>query len=207
MSTITPSDRIATVPNALSALRLVLVPVFASLVVRGEAMPALIVFTVAASTDLLDGLAARVLDQRTRLGSYLDPLADKSLALASLVLLAWRGALPWWIAVLALGRDLSFLSYYAWLHAAGRTMSRIRPSLLGKAATSFELAAIEAALIAALAAHPLWAVAMRDALCVGAALLIASSAAQYVHHERRMLRDLVARRRPQAASSARTRDG
>lgn len=207
MSAITPSDRIATVPNALSALRLVLVPVFAALVVRNAALPALIVFTVAAASDLLDGFAARVLDQRTRLGSYLDPLADKSLALVSLVLLAWRGALPWWIAVLALGRDVSFLSYYAWLHTAGRTLSRIRPSLLGKAATSFELAAIEAALIAALAAHPAWAVAMRDALCVGAALLIASSAVQYVHHERRMIRDLLARRRPPGASGTQAHDG
>ncbi|MFN7956300.1 MAG: CDP-alcohol phosphatidyltransferase family protein [bacterium] len=207
MSTTSTSDRIVTVPNALSALRLLLVPLLAVLVVRGAMTQALTVFLVAAVTDLLDGLAARVLDQRTRLGSYLDPLADKSLALTSLVLLAWRGALPWWIAILAFGRDASFVAYYGLLRLRQRALSRVRPSLLGKAATSFELATIGMALIAALSAHPAWALALRDALCVGAALLIAGSAVQYVHHERRLIRDLVAPRRALAANGARADDG
>lgn len=187
----TPSDRIVTLPNALTALRLALIPVFGACVVQGAIRAALAVFAIAAITDLLDGAAARLLDQRTKLGSYLDPIADKSLAFTAYVLLAWRGVLPVWLAGLVVTRDAAVVGFYATLRLYRGYQPRVRPSLLGKAATFFELVLVGVALIAALAAHPAWAVALRDGLSVGTAALIVTSAGQYVHHERRVIRSLL----------------
>lgn len=191
MNPSTPSDRIATLPNALTALRVALIPVFAVCVLRGASGAALAVFATAAVTDLLDGAAARLLDQRTKLGSYLDPIADKSLAFTAFVLLAWRGSLPVWLAALVVSRDALVVGFYVILRVRRGYQPRVRPSLLGKAATFFELTLVGVALIAALAAHPAWAVALRDGMCVGTALLTVTSAGQYVHHERRMIRSLL----------------
>lgn len=187
----TLSDRIVTLPNALTALRLALTPVFAACVVRNASGAALAVFAVAAITDLLDGAAARLLDQRTKLGSYLDPIADKSLAFTAFVLLAWRGVLPVWLAALVVARDAAVVGFYVTLRVRRSYQPRVRPSLLGKAATFFELSLVGVALIAALAARPAWAVALSDGLSVGTALLIVTSAGQYVHHERRVIRSLL----------------
>ncbi len=191
MQSLPRSDRIATLPNALTALRLALIPVFGVCVARDASRAALVVFAIAAFTDLLDGAAARLLDQRTKLGSYLDPIADKCLAFTAYVLLAWRGVLPVWLAALVVARDALVVGFYATLRLRRSYQPRVRPSLLGKAATAFEQVLVGAALIAALAAPPAWAVALRDGLIVGAALLIVASAAEYVHHERRVIRSLL----------------
>ncbi|MBK7976159.1 MAG: CDP-alcohol phosphatidyltransferase family protein [Deltaproteobacteria bacterium] len=193
MQSSTPSDRIVTLPNALTALRLALIPVFVVCVVRGASEAALGVFTLAAITDLLDGAAARLLDQRSKLGSYLDPIADKSLAFTAFVLLAWRGVLPVWLAALVVARDAAVVAFYVTLRVRRSYHPSIRPSLLGKSATFFELVVVGVALVAALADHPAWAVALRDGLSVGAALLIVTSVGEYVHHERRVIRSLLRR--------------
>lgn len=97
------------VPNALTVLRIVLAPVFLALYVSGARLPALWVFALAAATDVLDGLAARLLRQQTRLGAFLDPVADKLLAASALLALAATGRLPWWLPILVVSRDVAQL--------------------------------------------------------------------------------------------------
>lgn len=100
------SDRILTLPNLLSFLRLALVPVFLILLVEGQDLAALAVLALSGVTDFLDGYLARRLDQVSRLGQLLDPAADRLYILAAMLGLAWRGMLPWWIVGLILARDV-----------------------------------------------------------------------------------------------------
>lgn len=93
-------------PNAISLVRLLLVPVFAWLHLTDRPLAALIVFISAAVSDGIDGLLARLLDQRTAIGAILDPLADKVLGLTALLLLVWSGALPVWFLAVSLLRDV-----------------------------------------------------------------------------------------------------
>ncbi|MFE5671400.1 CDP-alcohol phosphatidyltransferase family protein [Agromyces sp. NPDC056523] len=99
------STRIWTVPNVLSMLRLLLVPVFLVLVVAGEYVPALVVLVAASLTDLLDGFLARRFDQVTRLGQLLDPAADRLYIFAALIGLAANELVPWWIVIVIVARD------------------------------------------------------------------------------------------------------
>jgi cardiolipin synthase len=105
-----PGDQVLTLPNALSALRLVLVPVFFWLVLRNRDGWALGVLAVSGFTDYLDGNLARRWNQVSRLGQLLDPVADRLYILATLIGLAWRDVVPWWLLLLIVGRDfvLSF---------------------------------------------------------------------------------------------------
>lgn len=94
-----------TLANAFTAARLILIPVFAWLWYVGENERALWIFVTAASTDLIDGFLARFLNQKSRLGALLDPIADKSLMLVTLVVGTLVGAIPVWLAAVIIGRD------------------------------------------------------------------------------------------------------
>jgi cardiolipin synthase len=100
------SSRIWTIPNLLSMLRLLLVPVFLVYIVLGDYVTALVVLIVASFTDLLDGYLARRLKQLTRLGRLLDPAADRLYIFAALIGLASRGLVPWWIVAVIVARDV-----------------------------------------------------------------------------------------------------
>ncbi|WNB84316.1 CDP-alcohol phosphatidyltransferase family protein [Cellulomonas sp. ATA003] len=100
------SGRILTVPNVISALRLALVPVFAILIVQGEDVWALVVLAVSGASDWLDGVIARRFDQVSRLGKVLDPAADRLFILVTLVALVWRDAIPLWLVVALVSRDV-----------------------------------------------------------------------------------------------------
>ena len=120
--------------NALTALRILLAPVFLVLYVGGFRLRALAAFAAAAATDVLDGLVARVLDQQTRLGAFLDPIADKFLAACALVALAATGRLPAWLPVLVVTRDLFQLAGAAILRGTHHTVP-VAPTRIGKYAT------------------------------------------------------------------------
>jgi len=100
------TDRVLTIPNVLSLLRLVLVPVFFWLILSGWDGWALVVLAVSGFTDWLDGALARRWGQISRVGQLLDPLADRLYILSTLVGLAWREVIPWWLLVLIIGRDV-----------------------------------------------------------------------------------------------------
>ncbi len=120
--------------NALTALRIVLAPIFLVLYVQGEQLRALAAFAAAAVTDLLDGLVARALHQQTRLGAFLDPIADKFLAACALVALAATGRLPIWLPALVVTRDLVQLAGAAFLRTTHHAVP-VAPTRIGKYAT------------------------------------------------------------------------
>jgi cardiolipin synthase len=99
-------DRIWTVPNVLSMVRLALVPVFLVLVIEGEDALALLTLVVSSLTDYLDGWIARRFDQITRLGRILDPAADRLYIFATVLGLAFRELVPWWLVAVLVARDL-----------------------------------------------------------------------------------------------------
>lgn len=100
------SSRIFTVPNALSFIRLLLVPVFLVLIIAGKDGLALLVLVVSSVSDYLDGVIARRFRQITRLGQLLDPAADRAFIFAALIGLAVRGVIPWWLFAAIVARDL-----------------------------------------------------------------------------------------------------
>lgn len=103
------SSRIFTIPNVLSFIRLLLVPVFLVLIILGYDAFALLVLVVSSITDYLDGVLARGLNQISRLGQLLDPAADRLFIFATLIGLAIRAVIPWWLLAIIVARDLMLL--------------------------------------------------------------------------------------------------
>ena len=127
------SNRVLTVPNALSALRLVGVPVFLWLLVQGHDGWALLVLMASGVTDYLDGKIARHYGLESRVGQLLDPIADRLYVLTTLLALAWRGAIPWWLVAVLLGRELFMGLVLTGLRPYGYTDLPVH--FVGKAAT------------------------------------------------------------------------
>jgi cardiolipin synthase len=126
--------RVWTIPNALSAARLLGVPLFLWLVLGPEEDGwALVVLMVSGATDYADGYLARRLDQSTVLGQILDPVADRLYILAVVVGLALRDVIPWWLAVSLPLRDLLMWGLVPLLRTRG--YSALPVHFLGKAAT------------------------------------------------------------------------
>ena len=123
-----------TLPNAVSALRLLGVPLFLWLVLGPEAdVLALLVLMVSGVTDWLDGYLARRLDQASKLGEILDPVADRLYILAVVVGLAVRDIIPWWVALILPARDAFLWCLVPFLRTRG--YSALPVHFLGKAAT------------------------------------------------------------------------
>ncbi|GGF34881.1 CDP-diacylglycerol--glycerol-3-phosphate 3-phosphatidyltransferase [Marmoricola endophyticus] len=128
-------DRVWTFPNALSALRLLGVPVFLWLVLGPEAdVLALLVLVVSGVTDWLDGYLARKLDQTSKLGEILDPVADRLYILAVVIGLGWRDIIPWWMVLILPARDAFLWCLVPLLRTRG--YSALPVHFLGKAATA-----------------------------------------------------------------------
>ncbi len=129
------TDRIVTVPNLLSIGRLFGVPLFLWLVLVPHADGwALVVLMVSGITDWLDGMLARTLNQASKLGQILDPVADRLYILAVVIGLAIRDIIPWWLAVLLPLRDVLLFSLVPFLRTRG--YSALPVHFLGKAATA-----------------------------------------------------------------------
>ena len=129
-----------TLANQLTILRIALIPAFVLLVVYGYLGGALIVFSVAGLTDALDGLIARRAGQRTSLGAWLDPMADKLLLVTTFVVLTLPAIpltnhLPLWLTVTVISRDVVIVGVVAIVNLAVGPRT-FRPSLLGKATTA-----------------------------------------------------------------------
>lgn len=129
------TDRVLTVPNVLSFIRLAGIPVFLWLLLAREAdLWAVAVLAIGGATDWLDGQLARRWHQRSRLGQVLDPLADRLYILATLVGLALRDMVPWWLVVLLAARDV-VMATTIWPALRRRGFSSLPVHFLGKAAT------------------------------------------------------------------------
>ena len=104
------TTRIFTVPNQLTFLRLGFLPFFIICIYYDHYDWALGILVLAAGSDALDGILARRLNQKTPLGAYLDPIADKLLLSSSFFVLALKGQLSWWLTILVLSRDVLILA-------------------------------------------------------------------------------------------------
>jgi cardiolipin synthase len=100
------SDRVLNPPNVLSMLRLVCVPIFLWLILTYQENWALLVLILSGVTDYLDGKIARRYNQVTRVGQLLDPLADRLYILSTLLGLAWRQIIPWWLVAILVAREV-----------------------------------------------------------------------------------------------------
>ncbi|MCV2394634.1 CDP-alcohol phosphatidyltransferase family protein [Actinotalea sp. M2MS4P-6] len=125
--------RVVTLPNAISLLRLILVPVFAWLAFAGYDVAALIVLAFSGATDWLDGVLARKLNQQSRLGELLDPAADRLFIFVTLLVLAIRDVVPWWLVGVVVGRDVLLAVVLAVLMARG--IGPLPVHFVGKAGT------------------------------------------------------------------------
>jgi CDP-diacylglycerol---glycerol-3-phosphate 3-phosphatidyltransferase len=139
-----PPVPVLNVANALTALRLVLVPVFFALTVASRLvhadprMAATVVFVIASLTDFVDGWIARTWDLVTTFGQVADPIADKALTGTALVLLSWYGRLPWWVTVVILVREIGVTV----LRFGVIRRQVIAASIGGKAKTALQILAI-----------------------------------------------------------------
>ncbi len=142
-------NSILTIPNLLTFMRMALIPVFASLLYYGYGAWALIVFMIAGLSDGLDGFIARRFKQETELGTIIDPIADKLLMTTAFIILTMPNVLqparhlpvPFWVTAAVIGRDILIIT----VAGAINVMTGFRgfkPSWLGKASTTVQIAAV-----------------------------------------------------------------
>jgi cardiolipin synthase (CMP-forming) len=165
--------RIWTVPNQITLLRLGFLPLFLILISYEEYKWALLILVLAGLSDGVDGLLARSLNQRSSLGAYLDPIADKLLLSSSFVILAFEKKLAWWLTILVLSRDILILIVAAVI----LLISGYRPfppSLLGKFTTFFQIILVFAVVFAAAFPDPRFALFDRFLIYAVTALTVVS---------------------------------
>lgn len=134
-----------TIPNILTIIRIILTPVFLFLLLNDNPGGALFVFFLAGLTDGLDGFIARAFKQKSLLGAFLDPIADKTLLVTSFLALSWLGIIPCWLSALVITRDLGIITGAALLVLADVPFE-VKPSIAGKITTLFQLTTVFAAL-------------------------------------------------------------
>jgi cardiolipin synthase (CMP-forming) len=135
-----------TIPNLITTLRIILVPIFIIYLINERFLEALTVFVLAGLSDGVDGLLARLLNQKSRLGAFLDPLADKILLIAAFVVLAAGGFIPVWLTVTVITRDILILLGVLILFLTKQDIV-IKPSILSKINTCLQLATVFVVLV------------------------------------------------------------
>jgi cardiolipin synthase len=142
----TTLNRFRTAPNLLTLARICLAPFLVAAIIEDRYALSFYLFLAAGLTDALDGTLARILKQRTMLGSYLDPVADKLLLSTLFLVLMHKGLIPARVTIMVFGRDVGILVVAAILYAAtGRR--EFNPSIFGKANTFAQVAAVAAVLL------------------------------------------------------------
>lgn len=136
-------------PNALTLIRILLIPFFVILLISKSFYGALITFVIAGITDAVDGFLARIWHQRTDLGSYLDPIADKLLLASAFVTLAILGIVPYWLTVIVMSRDILIATGF-WVLTMMDHKPAIKPRYTSKVTTVFQILTIIWALLSVL---------------------------------------------------------
>src|SRR3984957_20891550 len=164
-------------PNLLKLLRLFIIPFLVIAILDGRYRAAFALFVLAGVSDGFDGLLARWLSQRTRLGQYLDPIADKLLLSTLFLVLTHMNLVPRYVTVLAFSRDFGILLISTLLFATS-TLRDFRPSLMGKLNTVVQIFGLTVVLV-----EQVWptvnAGLLRAGLLRAIAVLAPLSAAQY----------------------------
>lgn len=138
--------RLLNLPNTLTVARIVIIPVFITAVIYQKHRHALSLFVIAALTDLLDGFIARMTNQKTALGQFLDPLADKFLLVSSFILFSVQGWIPLWLTITVISRDLIVVIGWFLLYLLTHRV-KIEPVMLGKTAIALQLITLALVLI------------------------------------------------------------
>ncbi len=164
-------------PNLLTLLRICLAPFLVAAILGGHFALGFWLFVVAGLTDALDGVLARLLQQKSMLGHYLDPVADKLLLSTLFLVLMHQGLMPTTVTVLVFGRDVGILLVAAILYAAaGRR--EFRPSIFGKANTLAQIGAVAAVLLHQLT-PAMWVADLRTVLLDATIVLTVVSGLHY----------------------------
>ncbi len=159
------------IPNILTIARILLTPLFVILLIRNHFGLALIIFALAGISDGLDGFIARYFNQRTVMGAYLDPIADKFLLAAAFITLAILQIIPAWLTVIVISRDILIVSGIA-IFSFNDIKVKIKPSVVSKFTTAVQLGTV---FLVLLAFHfPIVGVAEQAAIWVTAGLTILS---------------------------------
>jgi cardiolipin synthase (CMP-forming) len=119
------------IPNTLTIARILIIPVFITSIIYKRYDYSLYLFIIAALTDLFDGLFARLKNQKTALGTFLDPLADKFLLVTVFIILTVYGWIPKWLTITVISRDIIIVTGWLLLYLIAG-VSKVEPSLLGK---------------------------------------------------------------------------
>src|SRR5215831_7676862 len=133
-------------PNLLTLTRLIFIPFVVVAIQQQNYTWALVIFVAAGVTDLLDGLLARLLKQKTTLGQYLDPIADKLLLSTMFLMLSIAHIIRWPVTILVFSRDIIILIVCTLLYATG-TVKVFQPSWFGKANTAAQIITVPMALL------------------------------------------------------------
>ncbi len=166
-----------TAPNQLTLLRLFFIPFINICIVERRYQTALILLVIAGMSDGLDGLAARLLHQQTKLGEYLDPIADKLLLSSLFLVMSSVHMIPWPYTVMVFSRDLGILIISALLYTVG--LRDFRPGIFGKINTACQIAAVFFTLLAKVYSYE-WVWMTRQVLLYGVFAFTLASAIQYV---------------------------
>ena len=166
-----------TVPNQITLLRLGFLPFFLILIFYEQYRWALLVLVVAGLSDGIDGLLARKLNQRSALGAYLDPIADKLLLSSSFIILAFKQKLAWWLTIIVLSRDVLILmvAVVILLISGYRPFP---PSVYGKLTTALQILLVFMVVLAAAYPHP-WFAPVNHFLIYAVTVLTVFSAFHY----------------------------
>jgi cardiolipin synthase len=172
------------IPNSITFIRVVLIPVFIGLMNYGHYRTALVVFVIACLTDALDGLIARLTNTKTELGAFLDPMADKLLIVSSFVTLALLGKAPAWLLIIVISRDVILLLGSMVIYFTGHKLI-IQPSIPGKVTTFCQLLVVTLTLV--LIAYGIKStVIMQGTYWLTAGVTIFSGV-QYIHRGMRLM--------------------
>ena len=141
------TNRWINVPNTITLLRIICVPVFLSLLADGDYRLGLIVFVIAGATDGIDGALARLTNSRTELGAHLDPAADKLLLISTYIALAILGDIPIQLMILVIVRDVVIMGGFFMTGALVGRYMEMAPSIWGKATTALQIFTATAVLL------------------------------------------------------------
>jgi cardiolipin synthase (CMP-forming) len=139
--------QVRNIPNMITLARIVIIPIFVTALVYQRYEYALALFLVAGLTDMLDGLLARLTDQKTKLGAFLDPLADKILLLTSFILFSVYGWISSWLTICVISRDLIVTMGWLLLSITSKDVT-VAPTMAGKTAIASQLILIAYVLLA-----------------------------------------------------------
>jgi cardiolipin synthase len=167
-------------PNFLTLVRILAIPFFLVLLASHLYFDALAVFILGGVTDALDGFVARRMNQKTALGAKLDPIADKLLLTSSFIMLGLMDGIPLWLVVLVVSRDAVILFGYAAISFLVEDRIEIRPTIMGKLSTVFQLITV-AVVLALMANSQLLTAWLDDALFYITAATTVVSGVQYLY--------------------------